>query len=59
VTLEIFDLLGNRVATLHDGQEAAGHHEYLWQAGDLSSGTYLYKVKAGNFEMVKKTTLLK
>ena len=59
VTLEIFDLLGNKVATLHEGQETAGHHEYLWQAGELSSGTYLYRVKAGNFEMVKKTTLLK
>ncbi|HBC46463.1 MAG TPA: hypothetical protein DCZ43_05405, partial [candidate division Zixibacteria bacterium] len=46
VTLEIFDLMGKRVATLHNGQETAGHHEYLWQAGDLSSGTYLYRVKA-------------
>jgi hypothetical protein len=59
VTLEIYDLLGNRVTVLHDDQETAGHHEYLWRAGEVSSGTYLYRIKAGSFEMVKKTTLLK
>ncbi len=59
VTLEIYDLLGNKVITLHDGYDAAGYHQYLWQAGQLASGTYLYRLKAGAFEMVKFTTLIK
>jgi hypothetical protein len=59
VNLEIYDLMGNKVTTLLDGYEAAGFHQYLWQAGEYSSGTYLYRIKAGDFEMVKKTTLIK
>lgn len=59
VTLEIYDLLGNLVLTAVDGVQAAGLHQYLWQANRMPSGTYLYRIKAGKFETTRKMTLLK
>jgi hypothetical protein len=59
VNLEIYDLMGNRVTTLLNGMEAAGFHQILWQAGEFASGTYLYRIQAGDYVMVKKTTLIK
>ena len=47
VTLEIFDTLGRRVATLVDRELAAGAHSVDWNAGSLSSGVYVYTLRAG------------
>jgi hypothetical protein len=59
VTLNIYDLLGNLVLTAIDGRQEAGLHQYLWRANGMPSGAYLYRIKAGEFEMVRKMTLLK
>ncbi len=46
VTLEVFDVLGRRVARLVDDPRPAGRHEVLWDAAGLSSGTYLVRLRA-------------
>ena len=59
VVLEIFDTLGRRVATLVDGTQAAGPHTATFNASDLSSGLYLYRLKAGDNVSTRKMILLK
>jgi len=59
VKLEVFDLLGRRVALLADGMLNAGYHTRLFDGSDLSSGMYLYRIQAGDFIQVKKMMLLK
>lgn len=48
VTLQVFDALGRRVATLVEGTLPAGPHTVQWDAGSLSSGVYVYTLRAGN-----------
>lgn len=59
VRLEVFDLLGRRVATLIDGNKKAGRHEVQFEAGHLASGVYLYRLQAGSFTQTKRLTLFK
>ena len=59
VTLQIFNLLGQEVATLFDGQIRAGEHELLFDAVNLSSGVYLYRIKAGDAVSIKRMVLMK
>lgn len=44
VTLEVFDVVGQRLATLVDEEVTAGQYEVEWDAGNLSSGVYLYRL---------------
>lgn len=59
VKLEVFDILGRRVATLVNGQMPAGRHEAKLDAGNLSSGQYLVRIQAGRFAQVRSITLMK
>jgi hypothetical protein len=59
VTIEIFDLLGRRVETLIDRNEKPGEHSVTWNAEDIASGLYLYRIKAGEFESTKWMSLIK
>jgi hypothetical protein len=59
VTLKIFNLLGQEVATLVDGDAEAGRHLMQWNAGRLASGVYFYRLQAGKFVENKKMILLK
>jgi len=60
VTLEVFDLLGRKVATLINGQNrTAGQHTLNFDASSLSSGMYIYRLQAGNSVITKKLTLIK
>ncbi|MEX0609060.1 MAG: tyrosinase family protein [Balneolaceae bacterium] len=59
VRLEVFDLLGREVATLVDGQISAGQHEVHFDASELSSGIYIYRIRANNFIQTKQMTLIK
>lgn len=58
-TLKVYDVLGNEVATLVDEFREAGRYEILFDAAGLSSGTYFYRLRAGEFTDVKKILLLK
>jgi hypothetical protein len=59
VRLAVFDMLGRQVATLVDEQMAAGRHSVTFDAGNLSSGVYLYRLQAGNTVMTRKLTIMK
>jgi len=59
VKLTIFDAIGREVAVLIDKQMNAGNYSFNWNAINLSSGIYLYKIESNNFIDVKKMILLK
>jgi len=59
VTLKVYDLLGKEIATLIDGYKNAGIFEVNFNAGELSSGMYFYRLEAGNYSQTKKMILLK
>ena len=60
VRLEVFNILGQRVATLVDAkQQAAGLYEVIFKASDLSSGMYVYRLAAGGFVQTRKMVLTK
>jgi hypothetical protein len=59
VKLKVFDVLGNEIATLVNEEKPAGSYEVDFNARNLSSGVYFYKLQAGNFIETKKMILLK
>ncbi len=59
VRLEVYDMLGRNVATLVNSQVSAGRHTVNFDASNLSSGVYLYRLQAGSQIMTKKLTILK
>lgn len=59
VTLKVFNLLGQEVATLVKGQMSAGQHTVNFNAANMPSGLYIYKISAGNFTAAKKMMLVK
>ncbi|MFN2373286.1 MAG: T9SS type A sorting domain-containing protein, partial [Cyclonatronaceae bacterium] len=59
VSLVIYDLLGRRVAVLVNEEKTAGWNEMSWNTRGLASGTYFYRLQAGNYTSVKKMMLLK
>lgn len=59
VKLEVFDMLGRTVATLVDSRQAAGEYLIPFNALNLSSGVYFYRLQAGDFSQTKKMMLVK
>ena len=59
VVLKVFNLLGREVATLVDAQHTPGRHEVRFEARDLPSGTYFYRVEMGDFRDAKIMILVK
>jgi len=59
VTLEVFNVLGQKVATLANGVMSAGKHSVNFDATSFASGMYLYKITAGSFVSSKKMMLIK
>ncbi len=59
VTLKVYDILGKEVATLVNEQQPAGEYEVVFNAENLPSGTYFYKLESGTFSETKKLLLLK
>lgn len=59
VELSIYNLLGQRVATLVNDRKIAGHHRVEWDASGYSSGIYYYQLKAGEYQYLKKMILIK
>jgi hypothetical protein len=59
VSLKVYDVLGNEVATLVNEEKDAGEYKIQFNAANLSSGVYFYKLTAGNFTATKKMILLR
>ena len=59
VLLEIYNLLGQRVATLVDDEQLPAYYQTSWNVVSVSSGLYFYRLQAGSFVETKKLLLLK
>ena len=59
VSLRVFNILGQEVATLVNGEQKAGYKSIEWNAGSVASGVYFYRLEAGDFSASKKLLLLK
>ena len=59
VSLRVFDILGNKISELVNKYQAAGTYRYEFDGSNLSSGTYILQLKAGNFMDTKKMLLMK
>jgi len=59
VLLEIYNLAGQRVISLVNSFLKYGSYQYTWDADKMSSGIYLYRIKAKKFQDIKKMILIK
>jgi hypothetical protein len=59
INLKIYNLLGEEVKTLADEYKEAGKHSVQFNANNLASGIYFYRIQAGSFVETKKMTLIK
>ena len=50
---------GQKIVTLVSERQSAGQHQVEWDAGQVASGVYYYKIEAGEFREVKKMILLR
>jgi hypothetical protein len=59
VTLKVYNVLGEEVATLVASNHAAGTFNVSWDASDRPSGVYFYRLTAGEYVQTKKAVLMK
>ena len=64
IRLEVLDILGRRIRMLVEGGISAGSHQVLWDGRDdagqqVSTGLYLYRLQAGEFQAVKRMLLVR
>jgi hypothetical protein len=59
VKLNVFNMLGQEVASLHNSELSKGRHEFVFDANHLSSGLYFYKLQVGDSFLAKKMCLIK
>jgi hypothetical protein len=59
VVLSVYNILGQKVATLVAEKQQAGSYKVEWDASKVASGAYLYRIEAGNFTDVRKMIIMK
>lgn len=59
VSVKVYDILGRQIAVLEEGAKFAGEHSVVWNAVNIPSGAYIYRIRTGEFETAKKMLLLK
>jgi len=59
VRLDVYNVVGQQVATLDDSHQKAGYKTARWDASSFSSGIYFYRLQAGDFVQTKKMVVLK
>jgi hypothetical protein len=59
VKLAIYDITGREVAVLVNGSLPAGYHSVQWDARNVSSGMYIYRITAGSFTQAKRMMVIK
>lgn len=57
--LQIFNALGDEVATLVNSEQGAGKYQVQWDASQIAAGIYLYRITAGEFVATKKMLYIK
>ncbi len=59
VSLKVYDLIGNEISTIVNEMKTAGTYEVEWNALNLRSGIYLYKLNTGTSEVTKRLVLIR
>ena len=59
VKLSIYNITGQLIETLVNGHNNAGYHTVLWNASEVGSGLYFYRIEAGEYTETKKCLILK
>jgi len=59
IVIDVFDMMGKKVATVHSGRMEAGAHKINFDASNLASGTYVYQLAVGDFTVARRMTLIK
>jgi hypothetical protein len=59
VVVEVYNIIGQRVATLVNEERSAGFYEIIFDAHRFSSGVYIYRISAGSYKQAKKMLLLR
>ena len=59
VTIKIYNITGEEVSTLLNEEQNAGRYQIQWNAAELASGVYFYRIQAGQFSDTKKLILMK
>jgi hypothetical protein len=59
VRLTVFNILGEQIRVLQDGEQEAGYHEFIFDAKSLPSGVYFYRIQAGTYTETKRLLLLR
>lgn len=59
VSLDVYDILGNKIKTLVKGNQEKGTHSIIFNGIGLASGIYFYKLSSGNYQEIKKMILVK
>jgi len=59
VKLDIYNSLGEKMATLINKQKSTGYHEVKFDASKFASGIYLYRIQAGKYSQIKKMLVIK
>ena len=57
--LIVYDILGREVATLVNKQQKPGNYEVTFNASNLTTGIYFYRLQSGSFNEIKKMILLR
>ncbi|MCE1165679.1 MAG: M28 family peptidase [Bacteroidetes bacterium] len=59
VNIKIYDILGREVRTLTDGYHEAGNYAIVFNAGEMASGIYFYRLSSGNYSEIKRMVIVK
>ncbi len=59
VNISIYNVVGQLVETLVNGHKDTGFHSVIWNANDIGSGLYFYRIEAGEYTETKKCIILK
>ncbi|HEY6438273.1 MAG TPA: T9SS type A sorting domain-containing protein, partial [Ignavibacteriaceae bacterium] len=57
--ISLYNILGEKILTLFEGEQKAGEHEIKLTSNDLPSGNYFYGIETDLYQEVKKLTILK
>ncbi|MEE9552992.1 MAG: T9SS type A sorting domain-containing protein [candidate division Zixibacteria bacterium] len=59
VTIDVYDIIGRKIKTLFSDHQSAGQHSVVWNADNVSSGVYFYRISSDDYSQTRRCNLLK